>query len=87
MGLFKKNKNKRFGEIAVTKGMASEEDIKKALNVQKEYMEKHKIHKAIGAILTEHSVLSPDDVKNIIQIQKGQIGITAWFTALFGLSR
>ena len=87
MGLFKKKKARRFGEIAVSKGMASEEDIKRALDTQKKYIEKHNIHKVIGAILTEHSVLTTADVQEILETQKGPAGITAWFAALFGLSR
>ncbi|MFC1570617.1 hypothetical protein ACFL4E_02425 [Candidatus Omnitrophota bacterium] len=83
VGLFRKNKGKRFGEIAV----ASQEDIKKALDKQKEYIEKHNMHKEIGAILNEHGVLTNNDVKLILQAQKGQASMTAWFYALFGLSR
>ncbi len=86
-GFLKRRKIKRFGEIAVSKGLASEKDIAEALNIQKEYEEIHKIHKKIGTILTEKGVLAPSDVKMILEEQKGQVGIMAWFAALFGLSR
>ncbi|MFC1548850.1 hypothetical protein ACFL5E_02715 [Candidatus Omnitrophota bacterium] len=86
-GFFKKKKAKKFGEIAVSKGLATEEDVKEALRIQKEWEEKHKAHKEIGAILTEKGVLAPSDVKLILEEQKGQIGAMAWFAALFGLSR
>ena len=85
--IFKRKKTKRFGEIAIHKGFASEQDITEALNIQKEYIEKHKIHKKIGLILTEKGVLSPNDVKTILEEQKGHTSIMAWFAALFGLSR
>ena len=87
LGFFGRKKRKRFGEIAVSRGLASEEDIKRALEKQQEYIEKHRIHKQIGAILTEQGVLAPEDVRTVLQAQKGPAGITAWFYALFGLSR
>lgn len=86
-GLTKKKKNKRFGEIAVSKGLASEEDIEKALSAQREYIEKNNMHKTIGAILNDHGILTTEDVKLILDHQKNQTNMTAWFYALFGLSR
>jgi transcriptional regulator of NAD metabolism len=86
-GIFKRKKTKRFGEIAVEKGLVSEKELNNALDAQKEYAEKHKIHKVIGAILTEKNVLTPADVKTILEEQKGTEGIMAWFYMLFGLSR
>ncbi|MFH1798735.1 MAG: hypothetical protein ABH844_05300 [Candidatus Omnitrophota bacterium] len=80
-------KRKKFGEIAIARGLASEQDIREALRIQKEYAEKHEIHKEIGAILTEKGIFSPNDVKTILEEQKGQISLMAWFTALFGLNR
>ncbi len=84
---FLRKKRKKFGEIAIEKGLASRQDINEALRIQKEYDEKHKIHKEIGAILTEKGVFTPDDVKTILEEQKDQISLMAWFTALFGLNR
>jgi hypothetical protein len=86
-GIFKKDKAKQFGEIAVKKGLASEKDIQEALKAQKEYLEIHRIHKNIGAILTEKGILSPDDVKTILDEQNRQLSLMAWFCALFGMSR
>ena len=86
-GIFKRKKTKLFGEIAVEKGLVSEKDLNDALDIQKEYAEKHKIHKAIGIILTEKSFLTPDDVKTILEEQKDQRSVMAWFCMLFGLSR
>jgi len=77
----------RFGEIAVNKGLASKHDIEAALRIQKEYAEKHKIHKEIGAILTEKNVLTPGDVKMILEEQHNHQNIMAWFSALFNLNR
>jgi len=80
-------RKKRFGEIAVKKGMASSNDVEAALRIQREYAEKHKIHKEIGAILTEKGILTPNDVTTILEEQKDQQGTMAWFTALFNLNR
>jgi hypothetical protein len=86
-GIFKGKKVKKFGEIAVDKGLASEKEVREALEAQKEYMAKHKIHKQIGAILTEKGVLTPNDVRTILEEQKSRKSLMAWFYALFQLSR
>ncbi|MBU0683182.1 MAG: hypothetical protein KJ864_02690, partial [Candidatus Omnitrophica bacterium] len=75
------------GEIAIKKGLVSQKDIARALHIQKEYEEIHKIHKELGVILTEKEILTPGDVKIILEEQKNQQSLMAWFTALFGLSR
>ncbi|MFH1846672.1 MAG: hypothetical protein ABH869_03865 [Candidatus Omnitrophota bacterium] len=85
--IFKRKKTQRFGEIAVNKGMASEHDVQEALKEQKEYAEKHKIHKEIGVFLTEKGILTPDDVKIILEEQHDNKSLMAWFTALFNLNR
>lgn len=88
LAFFKNRKRKRFGEIAVSKGLASLADVTEAIKTQKEYNEKHHIHKEIGAILTEKGILTPDDVKTILEEQNKKIdSIAAWFSAFFGLSR
>ena len=84
---FKRKKAGLFGEIAVEKGLASEKDIAEALETQKEYLKAHKIHKQIGVILTEKGVLTPNDVKTILEEQKGQNNTMAWFYELFNLNR
>ena len=84
---FRRRKGKLFGEIAVEKGLASQKDIDEALEIQEEYEKKHKTHKLIGAILTEKEVLTPQDVKGILEEQNGQISVLAWFVELFQLSR
>jgi hypothetical protein len=86
LGIFKKKEKPKFGEIAVRKGYASEDDVTGALEAQKEYLEKHKIHKHIGAILMEKGVLTPDDVKLILEEQKREESLMAWFYAFFNLS-
>lgn len=84
---FRKNKDKLFGEIAISKGLASKEDIVNALRIQKEFLERQNIHRAIGAILIENGVLKPDDVKNILDDQRNSMGWMAWVAELFSLSR
>lgn len=80
-------RKKRFGEIAVDKGLVSKCEVETALRDQNEYATKHKIHKEIGAILTEKGILTPNDVKMILDEQKDHIGTMAWFTTLFNLNR
>ncbi len=85
--LFRRKNLKLFGEIALEKGLLTAKDIDEAVRTQKEYREKHNIHKKIGAILAEKGVLAPEDVTAVLREQKSQMGIIAWFSALFGLSR
>jgi hypothetical protein len=85
--VFGLSKTKKFGEIAVDKGLASREEVEEALKDQKEYREKHKIHKKIGVILTEKGVLTSDDIKNILEEQKSHLSLMAWLVALFRMSR
>ncbi|MBD3379592.1 MAG: hypothetical protein GF408_03915 [Candidatus Omnitrophica bacterium] len=87
-GFLKRRRWRRFGEIAVSKGLASRKDIEEAIKTQKEYAENHKVQREIGAILTEKGILTPDDVKSILEEQqKNQDSLMAWFSAFFGLSR
>jgi hypothetical protein len=87
-GPFFRKRSRKFGEIAIAKGLATEKDVRDALLLQKEYQEKHNTAKELGAILTEKGVLTPNDVKSIIEDQKKEdSGLLAWFIALFGLSR
>ena len=83
--LFRK-KSGRFGDIAVKKGLATEKDIEDALKDQREYAEIHQVHKKIGAILTEKGIITPDDVKLILEEQKKETSLMAWFYAFFNLS-
>lgn len=87
-GPFLRKRSRKFGEIAVAKGLATEKDVCDALLLQKEYAQKHNTAKELGAILTEKGVLTPNDVKAILEDQKKEnTSLIAWFTALFGLSR
>ncbi|MBU1083536.1 MAG: hypothetical protein ABIG55_04875 [Candidatus Omnitrophota bacterium] len=83
----KKKKLQRFGEIAIRKGFVSEADVKEALASQKEYKERRNIHKEIGAIMAEKGFISIKDVNGILDEQNSKRNGTAWFSALFGLSR
>lgn len=86
-GLFRKNKDKLFGEIAISKGLATKSDIIHALQLQKDFLEKQNIHRAIGAILIENGVITPEDVEHILEEQKNSMGWMAWIAELFSLSR
>lgn len=83
----RKKKARLFGEIAVFKGLASVEDVEDALRIQKELRENSGTHKEIGTILVEKGVLTTRDVSAILEDQKERTGLTAWFSAFFGLSR
>ena len=84
---FKRKRKPQFGELAVKKGFASEKDIQEALHAQKEYLEKHALHKKIGSILAEKGILSEDDMEVILEEQKRQNSLMAWFCVLFSLNK
>lgn len=74
-----KIKNKKlFGQIAVEKGLATEEDIEKALEIQKVEQEK-RIERKIGAILFEKGVLAMEDINTVLKEQYPW----AWFHSIF----
>ena len=83
----KRKKTLQFGQIAIKNGMATEKDVQEALFIQDEYARMHKLHKEIGAILTEKGLLTPKDVEKILEEQKPITGMLAWFFELFNLSR
>jgi hypothetical protein len=87
LAFFKRKKAVKFGEIAVAKGLASQSDIHKALEAQKEILARQNVHRPLGSILTENGVLTAKDVKRILNIQERPLGSMAWFAALFSLSR
>ncbi|MDD5634510.1 MAG: hypothetical protein PHW46_04455 [Candidatus Omnitrophica bacterium] len=84
--LTKKKNGLLFGDIAVNKGLATQKEIDEALVIQKEYEKRNRIHKEIGAILTEKGILTPKDVKKILEEQRSHRGLVAWFTAFFNLT-
>ena len=69
MGFFKKNR-KKFGEILIEKGLATQEDIDGALKTQKETQETKQIQKKIGTILYEKGVIDLEDIENVLEEQK-----------------
>ena len=83
----KKRKALRFGEIAVKNGLADKGQISEALSEQEEFARTHKIHKEIGAILTEKGILGPKDVEKILEEQRSHASLLAWISELFHLSR
>ncbi|MCK4851654.1 MAG: hypothetical protein KAS86_00940 [Candidatus Omnitrophica bacterium] len=85
--MFRRKKSKQFGEIAVKKGLVSQKDLREALKAQKDYLEKHNLHKKIGAILSEKGMLAQDDIEILLEEQKKETSLMAWFCALFSLNR
>jgi len=84
---FKKKRPKQFGEVALDKGLVSEQDISEVLRIQREYIEKHNIHKKIGTILSDKGILTQEDIEIILEEQKKQTGPMAWFWALLSKNR
>ena len=78
---------KKFGEIAVAKGLASQANIDEALRLQKEFLEQDSFHKKIGMILFEKGVIAEKDIEFILAEQKRQMSLIAWFYALFNLNK
>jgi hypothetical protein len=87
LDFLRRKRSVRFGEIAVTKGLVTEKDISDAIALQTEYLEQHKIHKEIGAILAEKGLLTPKDVEMILREQKPDTGFFEWFLGLFNIGR
>lgn len=58
-----------FGRLAIANGLTSEKEVALALNRQKTYFEKYRIHLKIGDILVENKCLSPGDQVSILLTQ------------------
>lgn len=59
-------KTKRFGEIAVDKGFASKEDVKKALKIQEDLKSEGE-HVLIGIIMLTNEMLSNEQLIEILK--------------------
>ena len=55
-----------FGEIAVAKGYVTLDQVRKALEVQRDLVEGGKGRRLIGVILVELGYLTPDQVADIL---------------------
>jgi hypothetical protein len=73
MALFRKKK-KKFGEIAVEKGFATQKDIDEALKTQREIWESKNIQKQIGAILHDKGVIELEDIERVVEEQRNTEG-------------
>lgn len=60
--------DKKFGEIAVQKGLVSDSQVAHALQVQEQMFRKLEMLKQIGDIFTEEGVLSDDQCREIYQM-------------------
>ncbi len=69
MDLFKRNK-KKFGEIVIEKGLATQKDVEEALRLQKELEENKQDQKKIGAILHEKGIIDLEDIEEIVAEQR-----------------
>jgi uncharacterized protein (DUF342 family) len=61
--------DQHFGRLAIANGLTSEKEVALALNHQKIYFEKYRIHTKIGDILVENKRLSPGDQVSILLTQ------------------
>lgn len=87
MGINKNKNNRKFGEILIKNGFASENDIKDALKDQKEYLEKNKLHKKIGAILCEKGILREEDLRFTLKEQEKTGGFMRYLAGIFNITR
>lgn len=61
--------DQHFGRLAIANGLTSEKEVVLALNHQKTYFEKYRIHIKIGDVLVENKCLSPGDQVSILLTQ------------------
>ncbi len=79
-------KRKKFGEIAVAKGLITKWQLEQALAEQEEVNFKGLVQKRIGAILMEKGFIEIDDIKKILDEQeKGTFW--SWVNVFFMLKR
>lgn len=64
-----RRKGEEFGKIAVKKGFAAPEDIRKALDIQKKEFRKSRLKKLIGDILVENQVITAKQKEQILKEQ------------------
>lgn len=67
--LILKKKGEEFGKIAIEKGFASQEDVDRALELQKKEFKRAKIKKLIGDILVESRVITVKQKNSILKEQ------------------
>lgn len=72
--IFKRKEKDRFGEILISKGLATRKDVDEALKVQRDIRETKKVQKAIGAILSEKGVIGPEDIDAVLTEQNKRDG-------------
>jgi len=73
-------KHKRFGEIAVAKGLITKWQLEQVLKDQKEAKSRGVLQKKIGSILLEKGYLEFNDVKGVLEEQK-KSAFWSWFGA------
>ena len=61
-----------LGEILISLGVLTEEQLNTALKEQEGYDSQGKEHKPIGQILLEHGFITPNDLIEAIKIQTKQ---------------
>lgn len=61
-----------LGEILISLGVLTKEQLDMALKEQKELDAKGKEHKPVGQILLEHGFITPNDLIEAIKIQTKQ---------------
>ena len=63
-----------FGEIAIKKGFVTEEQVKMALEVQKEMDAIGEKHKLIGVIMLELGMLTSEQILEILKTFEKDVG-------------
>jgi len=62
------NERRLFGEIAISEGLLSKEQLLQALNRQVKLRRQGKGHKLLGVLLVEMGLLTPDGVFRVLQV-------------------
>ena len=77
-------KTKRFGEIALGKGLIAEWQLKQALAQQENARSAGQLQKRIGTILLEKCFLEMDDINGVLEEQK-KSAFRSWIGSFFSL--
>ena len=82
VAIFKKRK--KFGEIAVEKGLITKRQLAQALAEQRESQSRGRIQKKIGSILLEKGFIEISEIAEVLEQQKNST-FWSWLGAFFSL--
>ncbi|MFH1407216.1 MAG: hypothetical protein ABIH01_04380 [Candidatus Omnitrophota bacterium] len=77
---------KKFGQIAVKKGLATEDKLQEALAKQKDRQDKGLRHEKIGEILQGMGLITKEQIESILEEQK-KFFLANWIYSIFHIHR